>query len=65
LQDLVEAGYLREIPIDPITDKAEWDENCADCRGKDINSAKDEQGLINVRSLSEESSIDGKAYNEF
>lgn len=65
LQDVVDAGYLREKPIDPMTEKAEWDEDCPDCRGKDPNSTKDETGLIRVRSLSEDESLDGKPYKDF
>ena len=65
LDDLVTAGYLHEMPVDPMTDKADWDQNCSDCRGKDINSPKAEDGLINVRSSSTDESLDGKPYNEF
>lgn len=65
LQDLVAAEYIREIPIDPITDKAEWDENCSDCKAEDPASTKGETGLVNVRSLAEGESLDGKPYSEF
>jgi general secretion pathway protein G len=66
LDDLVAAGYLHEVPIDPMTDKADWDQNCSDCRGKDINSPKGEEGLINVRSSSTDESLDGdKTYDKF
>jgi general secretion pathway protein G len=60
-EDLVTAGYLREIPVDPMTDKAEWDWKT----GEDPNSTKGESGLIDVRSLSTDESLDGKPYNEF
>lgn len=65
LDDLVTAGYFREIPVDPMTDKPDWDQNCSDCRGKDPNSSKDEEGLLNVRSSSPDESLDGKPYSEF
>ena len=65
LEDLVTAGYMHEMPIDPMTDKADWDQSCPDCRGKDVNSPKGEDGLINVRSSSTDESLDGKPYNEF
>ena len=48
LQELVDAGYMREIPKDPITDEATWQE----VMGDDPNSSKGEQGLIDVHSLS-------------
>jgi general secretion pathway protein G len=61
LDDLVEAKYLREIPMDPVTEKAEWEP----VTGEDPNSVDKEQGLVDVKSLSEETDSDGKAYKEY
>lgn len=61
LDSLVEAGYLKEIPIDPMTDQADWQTEM----GEDSNLTKGEQGVVNVRSASTEESLDGKAYSEF
>jgi general secretion pathway protein G len=61
LEALVEAGYVNEIPIDPMTDLPEWDVEM----GEDPNLTQGEQGVINVRSRSTEESLEGKAYNEF
>ena len=61
LDSLVEAGYLKEIPIDPMTDQADWQPEM----GEDPNLTKGEQGVVNVRSASTEESLDGKAYSEF
>jgi general secretion pathway protein G len=61
LDDLVAEGYMREKPIDPMTDKTDWQE----IMGDDPNSAKGEQGLVNVKSSSDEESLDGKPYSEF
>ena len=61
LEDLVEARYLREVPIDPISDKAEWKE----IQGEDINSADGDQGLKDVKSLAEGEDSDGKSYEEY
>lgn len=61
LDDLVKEGYIRELPIDPMTDAADWVTET----GEDPNSAKDEQGIINVKSASAEESLDGKPYSEF
>lgn len=61
VDDLVGAKYLREIPMDPITEKAEWDP----VMGEDPNSVDKEQGLVDVKSLSEETDSDGKAYKEY
>lgn len=60
LEDLKTSGYIRDIPIDPMTDKAEWDE----VKGEDPASNEGEQGLIDVKSLAEGESSSGKAYRE-
>src|SRR6188508_3593242 len=56
IESLVEAQYLREMPIDPITEKAEWDE----IRGEDPMSAEAQEGLKNVKSLADGKDMDGK-----
>jgi general secretion pathway protein G len=61
LDSLVEAGYIKEIPVDPITENTEWAVEV----GEDPNLPQGEQGVVNVRSSSSDSSLDGKAYNEF
>jgi general secretion pathway protein G len=61
LDDLVTEKYLREKPVDPITEKAEWDE----IQGEDPNSPDAKQGLVEVRSLAEGNDSDGKPYNKY
>lgn len=62
IEDLVTEKYLREAPVDPITEKTEWDE----IQGEDPMAAQDaDQGLTDVKSLSEGSDADGKAYKEY
>jgi len=61
LDDLVTEKYLREKPIDPITEKAEWKE----IQGEDTNSSDGGQGLENVQSLAEGDDGDGKKYEEY
>ena len=61
LEELVENEYLREMPIDPITQKTEWDE----IMGEDPMSPDGEQGLVNVKSLSEGKDAEGKEYKEY
>ena len=60
IDSLVEGGYLREKPIDPITEKAEWDPEMGDNINPD-----DGQGLKNVRSLAEGEDSEGKEYKEY
>ena len=61
LDDLVAAGYLREIPLDPITGEKDWMVES----GEDPNSLRGEQGITNVRSASPDPSTEGKPYSEF
>lgn len=61
IDELVQGQYLRETPIDPITERAEWDE----IRGEDPMSSEAEAGLTNVRSLADGSDAEGKAYREY
>ena len=61
VDDLVKDKYLFETPIDPITQKTDWDE----IKSEDTSSSKAEQGLTNVKSLSDGADSDGKAYKEY
>jgi|SRR5215213_7759704 len=61
IDDLVEAKYLREKPVDPITEKAEWNE----IQGDDGFSTEGGQGLIDVKSLAEGEDSTGKRYDEY
>jgi general secretion pathway protein G len=62
LQELVEAKYLREIPEDPMTGSADWQEVYTDY---DPNEPDAEPGIQDVRSQSAEVGIDGRPYNEW
>jgi general secretion pathway protein G len=62
LADLQSAGYIHEIPIDPMTDQADWQTES----GEDPGSTDNSQGIINVRSASGETASDGATrYNEW
>ena len=61
LDELVEAKYLRELPMDPILEKAEWKE----VQGEDPSSPDAEQGLKDVKSLAEGEDSEGKRYEEY
>ncbi len=63
LQALVDEGYLREIPIDPITKSATtWVEVREQLTSENLVPGF-EPGVIDVRSGSEAKSLDGTAYN--
>ena len=61
IDDLVTEKYLHEKPVDPITEKAEWNE----VMGEDNLSSDGGQGLVEVKSLAEGTDSDGKAYTEY
>jgi general secretion pathway protein G len=62
LQELVEGGYLREIPEDPMTAAREWEEVFTDY---DPNEPDAEPGVQDARSRSEETGTDGRPYSEW
>jgi general secretion pathway protein G len=55
LEDLQSAGYIHEIPVDPITDQKDWQLDM----GEDPGSNEGAQGVTNVHSASGELSSDG------
>ena len=61
LDDLVSAGYMRDIPIDPFTGQKDW----AITTGEDPNSSEGEQGMTDVHSASADTSTEGTAYSEW
>ncbi len=61
MDELVTGGYLREKPIDPITEKNEWNE----IQGDDKYSTDGGQALINVKSLSPGEDGEGKKYEDY
>jgi len=70
LQSLVEAGYLRFVPIDPITNSADWREVPVDAPdAEDLQPVDDPlgamQGIQDIHSLSEKTSLDGSLYAEW
>ena len=60
LDKLVEEKYIREMPVDPISEKAEWQS----VSGDNINS-DDGQGVKDVKSMAEGEDGDGKRYEEY
>ena len=61
LQELVDAGYMREIPKDPITGETDWQL----ITGDDPNSTKGETGLIDIKSASPDTSSEGTPYSDW
>ncbi len=61
LDDLVTAKYLRERPVDPMTEKDDWTE----VTEPDPANPDAEPGLTNLKSSSEGVDSEGKAYSEY
>ena len=59
LQDLVEEGYLREVPLDPITQSRDTWELIIE------TGPSGESGLFDVRSGSDDTSLAGTPYKEW
>jgi len=62
LQDLVSEGYLRQIPIDPITAQADWTTVMEDAVSS-VNQT--EPGIYDVHSKSDKTSLDGTRYADW
>jgi general secretion pathway protein G len=62
LQDLVREGYLRAVPLDPITGRDDWKIIMEDA----VTSVSQmEPGIFDVRSLSDAKSLEGTPYSEW
>jgi general secretion pathway protein G len=62
LDDLHAAGYIGEVPTDPITHQKDWvTESCTDVLSPDQIPG----GICDVHSASDGVASDGKAYNQY
>lgn len=61
LEDLVEAGYIREIPVDPITGDREWKTDIEE----DTISRQGGQGIVDVHSAADGEASDGQPYSNY
>ena len=63
LDDLVSDGYMREVPIDPMTQsKDSWQPVNAETN---VNDAAAEPGIYDVKSGSDQSALDGTRYADW
>ena len=60
LDDLVKAGYLREIPDDPLTERKDWKVTI----GVDPND-KGKRGIVDVHSAATATSSEGTLYRDW
>jgi general secretion pathway protein G len=61
MDDLVSAGYMREVPKDPITDNKDWNI----VTGEDPYSTEGGTGVTDIHSSSSEVSTEGTPYSEW
>ena len=61
LDDLVTAGYMREVPMDPVTGEKDWVTET----GESTLARETTQGVANVHSNAPGEGSDGKAYSEY
>jgi len=60
LEDLVSDGYLRQVPLDPMTGAADWKIIMEDATNT-VNQT--EPGIYNVHSASDKTSMEGTPYS--
>jgi general secretion pathway protein G len=60
LNDLVNQGYIREIPLDPVTTRQDWEVEFVELKG--VYSV---DGIVDIHSSSSEVSIFGIPYYKF
>ena len=63
LQELVSDGYLREIPMDPITGSNQTWKTIMEDATQSVNQS--EPGIFDVRSGSDKLGLDGTQYSEW
>jgi general secretion pathway protein G len=62
LEALIEDGYLKKMPLDPMTGEANWEPVPAE---SDPDNPTETPGIQDVRSASEMISMAGTPYNEW
>jgi general secretion pathway protein G len=63
--DLVQAHYLKQIPVDPITSQTNWNWHTADEGTIMSPDEQDEGGIDDVYSSSNDIGTDGVAYSQY
>jgi general secretion pathway protein G len=62
LSDLVSDGYLKKVPLDPITNSDQWKTVMEDAT-QSVNQA--EPGIFDIHSTSDKISLDGTPYSSW
>lgn len=62
LETLVTDGYMRKIPVDPMTNQADWEVVPAE---PNPDNPDEQPGIYDVHSASTQTSLKGTIYNEW
>ena len=62
VQDLCSAGYLREVPVDPITSTKEWSTRYGSVS---LSPDRATPGIVDVSSKSTGTALDGTKYSDW
>jgi general secretion pathway protein G len=65
LEDLVTARYLREVPVDPISKLREWKLVMFEPLEGEEYDPEEAQGVVDVKSLSQGTALDGTPYADW
>ena len=63
LSDLVSEGYLRQVPVDPMTSSADTWKLIMEDASNTVNQS--EPGIFDVRSGSDKTSLEGSPYSDW
>jgi len=63
LQDLVSEGYLRDVPVDPMTGSNQTWHTIMEDASQSVDQSQ--PGIFDVKSGSDKSGLDGTAYSEW
>ena len=63
LQDLVTEGYLRDVPVDPMTGSSQGWRIVMEDASQSVNQS--EPGIFDVKSGSDKTGLDGTPYSEW
>jgi general secretion pathway protein G len=61
LEELASEGYMREVPVDPMTGQKDW----TITTGDDPNSTEGQTGMTDIHSASSDPSSEGTPYSEW
>lgn len=61
LEELVSEGYIRDVPVDPVTGQKDW----TITTGDDPNSTEGQTGMVDIHSASTDASSEGTPYSEW